>query len=167
LFRQQPRDNQPSCSGPLAGDKRIRHGLLFAKKSSTGRTRVSHAVRRLVKRRRALVETNPARNNQLQLIEADERWGQGRTPALSVVPSKHRIDRLPMPQKLTTQAAAQRPPCFSPPVSPQTRRAAHNPAPSAGVSGYRPSPETRRLSGELRKDPAIQCDTLPRTSASS
>jgi hypothetical protein len=76
---------------------------------------VSHAVRRLVKRRRALVETNPPRNNQLQLIEADERREWVRRPALGVWlcapladgrqrgivlgPIRHRIERLPMPQK--------------------------------------------------------------------
>jgi hypothetical protein len=54
---------------------------------------------RLVKRRRALVETNPPRNSQLQLIEADERWGQVTQPVPSVFPLQHRIERLPMPQK--------------------------------------------------------------------
>jgi hypothetical protein len=45
------------------------------------------------------VETNPPRNSQLQLIEADERWGQVTKPAPSVFPPQHRIERLPMPWK--------------------------------------------------------------------
>ena len=45
------------------------------------------------------METNPPRNSQLQLIEADERWGQGSKPAPSVFPRQRRIERLPMPQK--------------------------------------------------------------------
>jgi hypothetical protein len=44
------------------------------------------------------VETNPPRNSQLKLIEADERWGQA-FPVPGVFRSKHRIDRFPIPQK--------------------------------------------------------------------
>jgi len=57
----------------------------------------------LVKQRRALLESNPPRNSQLQLIEADERWGRAQTLAPSVS-SPHRIDRLLMPQKLKTKS---------------------------------------------------------------
>jgi hypothetical protein len=51
---------------------------------------------RLVKRRRALVEINPPRNNRLELIDADERREQAReaAPGFSFL---HRIDRFPMP----------------------------------------------------------------------
>ena len=41
-----------------------------------------------------MVETNPPRNSQLQLIEADERRGQARTPAPGVFSAPHRIDSL-------------------------------------------------------------------------
>ncbi len=53
---------------------------------------------RLVKRKRALVETNPPRNSQLKLIDADERWGQVQL-LLPEFLIPHRIDRFPMPQK--------------------------------------------------------------------
>jgi len=43
---------------------------------------------RLVKRRRALLESIPPRNSQLKLIESDERWDRHNS-----CPSAHRIDR--------------------------------------------------------------------------
>src|SRR5689334_23192673 len=51
------------------------------------------SCRRLVKRKRDLVETNPPRNSQLKLIEADGAEG-GHSPASSVVPNIG-FDRFP------------------------------------------------------------------------
>src|SRR5579863_3329260 len=123
------------------------------------------SCRRLVKRRRGLVETNPPRNSQLKLIEADGAGG-GHRPAFSVVPNIG-FDRFPMPAKLTEKAAAQRPPWLAWSVVPRTQPAAGSPALSADVSGYRPFRETSRWSSEPRSDPGIRCDPLLRISASS
>jgi hypothetical protein len=111
---------------------------------------VSHAIRRLVKRRRALVETNPPRNSQLQLIETDERRESVRKPALGVLlctpladgrqrgivlrPIRHRIERLPMPQKTYRESCR---------AAASTLCAASLASNSAG--GKYPSAECRRL----------------------
>src|SRR4029077_2837794 len=74
---------------------------------------------RLVKRRRALLESIPPRNSQLKLIVSDERRGR-RHCCPGVSSAQHRNDRFPMPEKLTKKAAAQRPPRFALPTAPRT-----------------------------------------------
>src|SRR5215472_9704305 len=83
---------------------RLPPGVRQTVKTLDRRTEFTACCPRLVKRRRAVVETNPPRNSQLQLIEADERRGQARTPAPGVFSAPHRIDRLLMPQKLTEKS---------------------------------------------------------------
>src|SRR5579864_7996674 len=120
----------------------------------------------LGKRRRALLESIPPRNSQPKLVEVDER--RGRPQLLSRrFPIPHRIDRFPCLRKLIKKVAARRPPSFALPVAPQTRRGAHNPAPSASVSCYRLSPGTCRSRRELRPSRDTRRGIPPRTSASS
>ena len=74
---------------PLGWHKQLRHTSPFAEKESTGGVDVLHTHNRLVKRRRALVETNPPRNNQPETHPDDERGCryQSRRP--------DRMDRFP------------------------------------------------------------------------
>ncbi len=85
-----------------------------------------------MKRRRALLESIPLRNNRLELIDADER----RERLDSTAPGFHlNIGPIDSPclGKLMQHAAAQRPPCSELSVGPRTRPAADSRAPSAGV----------------------------------
>ena len=90
--------------------------------------------RHLVKRRRALVETNPPRNSRVRLIEtvSSRRWGKQNS--VSGGKPRRTIDRRCL-KKLMRLAAAKRPPF----AAFRTRLAAGNPAPSAIFSGCRPS----------------------------
>ena len=71
----------------------LRHCLPFDEKHSTGKITVAQNDLWLAKRRRAMLENNPPRNNQLETHRDDEA-GDG----VYIVPGRldsHRIDRFP------------------------------------------------------------------------
>ena len=76
---------------------------------------------RLVKRRRALVETNLPRYSQLELIDADERQEWTMDALLPALPFNIGPIVSPCLEKFIHQVAAQRRPDSAPPVAERAR----------------------------------------------
>ena len=87
------------CGGPLSWDKQLRHSSPFDENCSTGKTTLQHIGARLVKRRRALLESNSPRNSRLE-THRDDGWGGSRSrPQASPAREPHRTIDFRMPEK--------------------------------------------------------------------